>query len=271
MPELPEVETTLRGITPHILNKPIIGVNIRNPRLRWPVDRKLESILTGEPFISAARRGKYLLLQTQSGCLIIHLGMSGSLRITDQKAAYEKHDHFEIVFKDLGSLRLKDPRRFGAVLWTEEPACEHKLLKHLGPEPLSDEFNDEHLFRLYRKKKLSVKQFIMDSRIVVGVGNIYASEALFIAAVRPATAAGRVSRKNYQKLTQAIKDVLSKAIGEGGTTLKDFTQSDGSPGYFKQHLYVYGRNTQPCYHCKTLIKSKIIAQRNSYYCPACQK
>jgi formamidopyrimidine-DNA glycosylase len=275
MPELPEVETTLRGIKPHILARPIIGVTIRNPRLRWPIDTELPTLLVGQQFLSVQRRGKYLLLQTRNGYLIIHLGMSGSLRITNRNTVYDKHDHFEIIFSDNGCLRLKDPRRFGAVIWaecqTEHKINQHKLLKHLGPEPLSDNFNSEYLFKASRKKKVTVKQLIMDSKIVVGVGNIYASEALFLAGIRPAIAAGRLSKKNCLELTLAIKKVLNHAIREGGTTLKDFTQSNGNPGYFKQHLNVYGRNAQPCYHCNTLIKNKIIAQRNSYYCPICQK
>ncbi len=271
MPELPEVETTLRGISPHILHNKISAVNIRNSKLRWPIDLKLKTHLFGEQFFAVQRRGKYLLLQTHRGTLIIHLGMSGSLRMTSRHKSYEKHDHFEIVFADDSCLRLKDPRRFGAVLWTEEPFCKHKLLTHLGPEPLSDEFNHQYLHQAAKNRKLPVKQLIMDSKTVVGVGNIYASEALFLAGIRPAMAAGRLSRNNYLQLTQAIKEVLIKAIGEGGTSLKDFTQSDGNPGYFKQHLNVYGRKALPCYHCSTAIKSKIIAQRNSYYCPACQK
>lgn len=271
MPELPEVETTLRGITPHILDKPITGINIRTPRLRWPIDTRLATRLPGAQLLSVQRRGKYLLLQTSVGHLIIHLGMSGSLRITDKNTAYEKHDHFEIIFTDGCCLRLKDPRRFGAVLWTEDKIEQHKLLQHLGPEPLGNDFNNEYLFKASRKKKASIKQLIMDNKIVVGVGNIYASEALFLAAIRPAIAAGRLSKQSYLELTLAIKNVLTRAIAEGGTTLKDFTQSDGQPGYFKQQLNVYGRKAQPCYHCNSLIKSKIIAQRNSYYCPVCQK
>jgi len=228
MPELPEVETTRRGIAPHIENNTISAVIVRNRNMRWPIPKGLNAKLSKQKIISVTRRAKYLLIKTEIGTLILHLGMSGSLRILATTKEVEKHDHFELQFKDGICLRLRDPRRFGAVLWTKDEPLEHKLLINLGPEPLDKVFNADLLFEKSRKRKTSIKQFIMDAKIVVGVGNIYASEALFNAGINP---------------------ILTQAIKQGGTTLKDFTASDGKPGYFKQKLKVYDRKDEPCLKC----------------------
>ena len=271
MPELPEVETTRKGIAPHIENNPISEVIIRNRNLRWPIPTHLTRKLKSHTFISVTRRGKYLLLNTEAGTLIIHLGMSGSLRIVPVNSPIEKHDHFELQFKDGLCCRLRDPRRFGSVLWTDDDPLLHKLLLNLGPEPLDNNFNTEYLFEKSRKRKTTVKQFIMDSKTVVGVGNIYASESLFLAGIHPKRIAGNISKARYEKLTLAIKKILTAAIKQGGTTLKDFTASDGKPGYFKQKLKVYDRKNEPCLKCKKPIKQIILGQRSTFYCSACQK
>jgi formamidopyrimidine-DNA glycosylase len=271
MPELPEVETTCRGIAPHITGQTVQSVMLRQTRLRWPIPAKLKTILPGQRIEQVRRRGKYLLLDTAVGTVIIHLGMSGSLRIAGQHDAVEKHDHVDIVFSRDCILRLRDPRRFGAVLWTRASPLSHKLLCDLGPEPLSDEFNAETLFQRSRKRQLAIKAFIMDSKVVVGVGNIYANEALFQAGIRPSTPAGRISQQRYQALVLAIKAVLSQAIKAGGTTLRDFTNSEGKPGYFKQKLQVYGRAGEACTICGTRIKLIQQHQRATYYCTHCQR
>jgi formamidopyrimidine-DNA glycosylase len=217
-----------------------------------------------------SRRGKYLQLHTPRGTLILHLGMSGSLRLVDATIAAEKHDHVDIVFDHGMALRLRDPRRFGAVLWTSRPPEQHELLKDLGPEPLSRDFTGDYLYRRSRGRKLSIKAYIMDSKIVVGVGNIYANEALFLSGIRPGKAAGRISRAQYDTLVEQIKSVLRRAIAAGGTTLRDFINGEGKPGYFKQQLNVYGRGGEACFHCGGEIKLRQQAQRATYYCPHCQ-
>lgn len=271
MPELPEVETTCRGISPHIVGQTVQSVLIRQPKLRWPISPGIQRLLPGQRIDQVSRRGKYLLLQTAVGTVIIHLGMSGSLRIVGQSDAAEKHDHVDIVFSKNCILRLRDPRRFGAVLWTSKTAYSHKLLRSLGPEPLSDDFTTDVLFLRSRNRKIAIKPFIMDSKIVVGVGNIYASEALFRAGIRPTTPAGRISFSRYQRLASAIKTVLSAAIESGGTTLRDFTNGEGKPGYFQQKLQVYGRAGEGCATCGTHIKLIQQAQRATYYCTLCQR
>ena len=271
MPELPEVETTLRGISAHILNSPVTQVNIRNPRLRWPIPGDLPEYLSQQAFIRIQRRAKYLLLINPSGTLIIHLGMSGSLRIVPHNAAYDKHDHFELCFANGKALRLKAPRRFGAVLWTTEAIEKHPLISHLGPEPLSGEFNADYCFKLSRGKKVSIKQFIMDSKVVVGIGNIYANEALFASGINPKRAAGRISKVRYERLCKNAVRILKEAIQQGGTTLKDFTGGDGKPGYFKQELLVYGRKKQPCNLCGKPLKEIRLNNRSTVYCTHCQK
>ena len=237
MPELPEVETTLRGISAHVLNSAIIRVNINNPRLRWPVPDDLHQQLQQQSFTSIQRRAKYLLLNCSSGTLIIHLGMSGSLRLEAPAVPYDKHDHVEICFANGKALRLKDPRRFGAVLWTTKAPEQHPLLSHLGPEPLSDDFNDALLFKQSRHKKQVIKNFIMDSSVVVGIGNIYANEALFASSIHPARAAGKIRQKRYRQLCAEIKRILAQAIQQGGTTLKDFIGGDKSEA-FLQGLHI---------------------------------
>ena len=271
MPELPEVETTLRGIEPHIKNHKIKGVVIRNHSLRWPIPSALKKNLTGQVLSDIQRRGKYLLFLTTNGTAILHLGMSGSLRIVKSGTTPEKHDHVDIVFDNNKTLRFRDPRRFGCLLWTSKPAEKHKLISLMGPEPLSDSFNAEYLYKKSRSRKSSIKSFIMDSKIVTGVGNIYASEALFSAGILPTRQASRVSKNRYQLLVQSIQDVLKLAIAQGGTTLKDFTREDGQPGYFKQSLKVYDRAGQTCVECGNTIKQKTLNQRSTYYCSHCQK
>lgn len=270
MPELPEVETTRRGIEPCLVGQTIERIIIRQPRLRWPVPSRLKQVLPGVTIQKVTRRGKYLLLHTAAGTLIMHLGMSGSLRIVTVDTPPEKHDHVDIIFTNHRVLRFRDPRRFGAVLWTTDDPAMHPLLNSLGPEPLNRDFNGEYLFKRSRGRRISIKAFIMDSKVVVGVGNIYANEALFQAGIRPTRKAGKVSKENYQHLAAAIKKVLKAAIRQGGTTLRDFTNGEGKPGYFRQSLQVYGRAGLPCARCHMAIKQIRQEQRTSYYCPHCQ-
>lgn len=269
MPELPEVETTLRGVAPHVVGRKIMEIAVRDKRLRWPVPDAVHD-LTGLKIDSARRRGKYLLFTTSSGTLIMHLGMSGSLRIVDPENPWRKHDHFAILLGSGKQLRLHDPRRFGCVLLSVEPD-KHPLLADLGPEPLEDAFDAAHLFAESRSKSVAVKNFVMDSKVVVGVGNIYASEALFIAGIKPTRPAQKVTRAEYVRLVEAIRQVLSASIEMGGTTLRDFLNEKGEPGYFAQSLRVYDREGQPCLRCGGTIKRIILGQRSTYYCPKCQR
>jgi formamidopyrimidine-DNA glycosylase len=269
MPELPEVETTLRGIEPHLVNQRIARIIVRDPRLRWPVPAEV-SKAEGQQLVGLDRRGKYLLLHLEQGGLIIHLGMSGSLRILQESSAPEKHDHIDVELENGVCLRFNDPRRFGAFLWVDGEMESHELLRDLGPEPLSTEFTTDYLYKRSRDRRVAIKNFIMNGHVVVGVGNIYASEALFMAGIHPQRAAGRISRQRFEGLVAAIRDVLDRAIKQGGTTLRDFVNSDGAPGYFAQELLVYDRAGSDCFQCGTAIKQKVIGQRSSYYCPACQ-
>ena len=269
MPELPEVETTRRGIEPHILHQTITAAVIRDSRLRWPIPGKLPDIVKGLTINNVARRAKYLLLETDQGTLIIHLGMSGSLRILPSATPAGAHDHFDLVFGKQ-CLRLRDPRRFGAVLWTDTDINQHKLIKPLGPEPLSEAFNTDYLYSKSRGRNVAIKNLIMNAHIVVGVGNIYASESLFMAGINPKRKAGKISRQRYDKLVTAIKSVLRKSIKQGGTTLKDFSNEAGKPGYFAQQLQVYGRAGEACFRCDAPIQQVTIGQRSTYYCPHCQ-
>ena len=269
MPELPEVETTLRGIEPFLVNQRIARVIVRDSRLRWPIPTEVKNA-EGQLFISLDRRGKYLLLRLEQGGLIIHLGMSGSLRILQQPLAPEKHDHVDIELENGFCLRFNDPRRFGAFLWVDGEMESHELLQNLGPEPLSTEFTTDYLYKRSRDRRVAIKNFIMNGHVVVGVGNIYASEALFMAGIHPQRAAGRISRQRFEGLVAAIRDVLDRAIKQGGTTLRDFVNSDGAPGYFAQELLVYDRAGSDCFQCGAVIRKKVIGQRSSYYCPACQ-
>lgn len=270
MPELPEVETTLRGIEPHLLNQRIARVIVRNPGLRWPVSTEV-SRAQGQQFVSLSRRGKYLLLGLEHGGLIIHLGMSGSLRILPQPLAPGKHDHIDIELQNGVCLRFNDPRRFGAFLWVEGEMESHELIRNLGPEPLSADFSADYLYHRSHGRRVAIKNFIMNGHIVVGVGNIYASEALFMAGIHPQRGAGRISLQRYEGLVAAIADVLERAIKQGGTTLRDFVNAEGAPGYFAQELLVYNRAGSDCFQCGATILQKVIGQRSSYYCPACQR
>jgi len=270
MPELPEVETTLRGIAPHLNNRQIADVVIRNASLRWPIPGNLPKLLQGQTVRDLQRRAKYLLLAFDHGTLILHLGMSGSLRIQPVGTPAEKHDHFDLVLDSGQLLRLRDPRRFGAVLWHEGDVAQHPLLAALGPEPLQAEFDAEYLYAATRKRKAAIKLVIMDNHVVVGVGNIYANEALFRAGIRPQLAAGRLSRERCAELTRTIKEVLRAAIKKGGSSLRDYVDSDGKQGYFQQHYFVYGRTGEPCRRCGTPIKQLRQGQRSTFYCPQCQ-
>jgi formamidopyrimidine-DNA glycosylase len=270
MPELPEVETTLRGINPHIARKTIEMVIIRQPKLRWLIPPEIKKILKNQQIISTSRRGKYLLLTTKIGSIIIHLGMSGSLRILTANTPPGKHDHVDIVFDNGKILRLNDPRRFGAVLWTTNAPENHTLLAHLGPEPLTPEFSASYIENRAKTHKTAIKTFIMDSKTVVGVGNIYATEALFAAQIHPETPANQIDLDRYRSLVKHIKKILRAAIKQGGTTLKNFSASDGKPGYFKVKLKAYGRKNQPCVVCKTTLVEIRLSQRSTVYCPTCQ-
>lgn len=276
MPELPEVETTCRGIAPHIEGKAIAKLVVRQPQLRWPIPDDLAKLVKGQTILAVRRRAKYILLDIGKskikGTIIIHLGMSGSLRVVKGHAPEpQKHEHFDLVFSNDLLLRFTDPRRFGACLWQDVDSNDNKWLDHLGPEPLSDEFNGEYLFNKSRKRTSAVKTFIMDQKIVVGVGNIYASESLFLSGISPTKAAGKISKAKYEVFAEQIKQVLTKAIAQGGTTLKDFVGSDGKPGYFAQQLHVYGRKDAPCSQCEAPIKQITQGQRSTFYCTNCQK
>lgn len=271
MPELPEVETTRRGIAPHIEGQTIQQLIVRHTQLRWPVQAELAQTLTGLTIDSVARRAKYLLLATRQGTLLVHLGMSGSLRIVKVDQAAGKHDHIDVVFSRDTVLRFNDPRRFGAVLWTEQPVAEHPLLKNLGPEPLLADFTGQLLYTQSRNRKVPVKSFIMDSHVVVGVGNIYANEALFMAGILPTRQAGKISLARYEKLAECIRVVLQHSIDQGGTTLRDFVNEAGNPGYFKQQLRVYGRAGQPCGNCAQPLEEVRLANRTTVFCSRCQR
>ncbi|MDR3414839.1 MAG: bifunctional DNA-formamidopyrimidine glycosylase/DNA-(apurinic or apyrimidinic site) lyase [Nevskia sp.] len=271
MPELPEVETVRRGVEPHVVGRTIREAVVRDARLRWPVPAGFADYVRGKRIRGVARRGKYLIFDLGGDRVIVHLGMTGRLLLLDAKEPLKRHDHVDLVLSGKLLLRFNDPRRFGAVLPWPEAEKEHVLLAGMGPEPLSDDFSGEYLYQRSRGRSAAVKLFIMDGGIVVGVGNIYASEALFRAGIRPAKAAGRVSRVQYDKLAQAIRDVLNFAIAHGGTTLRDYRGSDGNAGYFQQELMVYGREGQACKVCGTPIRRVVLGQRSTYYCHTCQK
>ena len=270
MPELPEVETTRRGLEPHLIGRRFIRVTVYQPRLRWPVPGDMEKKVCGHEIQAVKRRGKYLLIETDDGTLILHLGMSGSLRLSSSLHQSSPHDHVIFTLDNGTCLIFRDPRRFGAVLWTPSLPEFHPLLRHLGPEPLDDQFDGDYLYRQSRHRKQNVKSFIMDQHIVVGVGNIYANEALFCAGIRPTRAAGKIAKQRYQRLSQCIKEVLLRAIGQGGSTLRDFVNEQGQPGYFQLTLNVYGREGLPCPRCGKPIKRITLGQRATYYCPRCQ-
>ncbi|MDK1289690.1 bifunctional DNA-formamidopyrimidine glycosylase/DNA-(apurinic or apyrimidinic site) lyase [Pseudoalteromonas umbrosa] len=269
MPELPEVEVSRLGIEPHIKGRTVEEVRIHNGRLRWPVPEEVAQ-LERTAILAVKRRAKYLLLESEAGTGILHLGMSGNLRVVEKNEPLKKHDHVELLFDNGLALRLNDPRRFGAFLW-QEPDQQHSCFAKLGPEPLTDLFDANHLYQASRGKKVAVKQFIMDNHVVVGVGNIYANESLFKAGIHPKREAGKISLARYQKLTPIIKETLAAAIEQGGTTLKDFAQSDGKPGYFAQELLVYGRKGEPCVQCETILQEIRLGQRSTVYCTKCQR
>ena len=269
MPELPEVETTLRGIAKPLTNARIECLTVRDFRLRWPIPNDLGERIAVKRIVSLQRRAKYILINLESGSLIWHLGMSGSMRIVNESIDLRKHDHVDLALSNGTILRYNDPRRFGCLLWAHD-ALAHPLLNLLGPEPLDIQFDGVYLHKKARGRRIAVKSFIMDQKVVVGVGNIYASEALFLAGIRPARQASRISRARYDALAVHIKGVLQRAIAQGGTTLRDFSQADGRPGYFEQQLHVYGRKKQPCTLCGHAISNKVIGQRASCYCPICQ-
>ncbi|TLU64680.1 bifunctional DNA-formamidopyrimidine glycosylase/DNA-(apurinic or apyrimidinic site) lyase [Thalassotalea litorea] len=269
MPELPEVEVCRQGIEPHVLNQTVDKVIVRNQQMRWPVSEDIDEV-QGEEILAVERRAKYLLLKTVKGTLLLHLGMSGTIRVIDKAFPLKKHDHFDLVITTGKALRLNDPRRFGAILWLKGDVSAHPLLSALGPEPLTDNFPQGYLYEKSRNKSVPIKTFLMNNHIVVGVGNIYANESLFQAGIRPTTPAGKISRKRYDALTLIVKDVLAKAIKQGGTTLKDFTQSDGKPGYFAQELQVYGRGGEDCVVCGSTLKEIKQGGRATVYCSKCQ-
>jgi formamidopyrimidine-DNA glycosylase len=271
MPELPEVETTLRGIEPHLLGQSVVKTVVRQGQLRWPVPDDLAAKLEGKAVQRLERRGKYILFAVEGGALLAHLGMSGSLRIAEADAPIKKHDHVDIVFGNGACLRYHDPRRFGCLLWAEGDPHRHPLLAELGPEPFDAAFSGDYLRQAALGKTAPVKTFIMDSHLVVGVGNIYANEALFRAHIDPRRAAGKISAARYQRLAECIRDVLHAAITQGGTTLRDFVNASGQPGYFQQTLNVYGREGEPCRLCASPIRCVRLGQRSTFYCPRCQR
>lgn len=271
MPELPEVETTLRGIAPAVIGRTIEGAIVREPRLRWRIPRSLASAVTDQAVRGLRRRAKYLIFDLDRGALILHLGMSGSLRLLPAATPPLAHDHVDLLLDNGMCLRFNDPRRFGSLLWTEHDPLAHPLLAALAPEPLSAAFDAEYLARALKGRRVAIKQALMNAQVVVGVGNIYASEALFRAGIRPRRAAGKLRREEIERLVAAIKTVLKDAIRAGGTTLRDYVNPQGVPGYFRQKLYVYEREGEPCLLCGTAIKHCVQGQRSTYYCPQCQR
>jgi formamidopyrimidine-DNA glycosylase len=271
VPELPEVETTRRGLAPHVRGRHIRALRLYERRLRWPVPAALSARVAGQRIVSTGRRGKYLLLELESGTLIVHLGMSGNLRVVPAASPRVRHDHFDLVLDSGCALRFNDPRRFGSLLYVRGDPLAHPLLAGLAPEPLAREFDANYLWRVTRGRRVAVKQLLMNSRLVVGVGNIYASEALFRARIRPRRAARSLRRPEAAQLVRAVRAVLRSAIRAGGTTLRDYLRADGSPGYFRQRLYVYERAGEPCRRCGTPVRAITQGQRSTYYCPQCQK
>jgi formamidopyrimidine-DNA glycosylase len=264
------VETTRRGIAPWVAGRRILRVVVREPRLRWPVPEALPDRLAGARVLDVRRRGKYLILETEAGAVILHLGMSGSLRIADPTSPPGPHDHVDFELDSGTILRLRDPRRFGAVLWGGREPERHPLLRDLGPEPFDARFDGQWLYIRSRGRRVAVKPYLMDARVVTGVGNIYANEALWLAGIDPRRQAGRIGRKRYDRLAEAVRQVLNEAIEAGGTTLRDFVCEDGRPGYFSQALRVYGREGAPCPRCRTPIRRTVLGQRSTYWCPRCQ-
>jgi formamidopyrimidine-DNA glycosylase len=270
MPELPEVETARRGIAPHLIGQRIANVIVRQRQLRWPIPAALVKALPGQTIRAVERRAKYILIKTDAGTALLHLGMSGSLRVLPCRTPPLKADHVDIALVNGQCLRLRDPRRFGSLLWTTADPARHKLLRDLGPEPLGPDFDGDYLFAAARGRKLAARDFLMNTRVLAGVGNIYANECLFLSGIRPQRAAGRITRARYLRLAEAIRQTLEKAIRAGGTTLRDFQNADGRPGYFQQTLNVYGRKNEPCPVCGTAVRALKLGQRSAFYCPHCQ-
>ncbi len=270
MPELPEIETIMRGLAPHLENTIIQDVIVRYPQLRWPIPPNLNRSLNGKQIIGLSRRGKYLLIHVTAGALITHLGMSGSLRILNQATSPTSHDHMDIILSNHTILRYNDPRRFGAILWTEENPLHHPLLKSMGVEPLDAHFTGQYLKQLTLKRRTPIKSFIMNSKIIAGIGNIYAAEALFLAKIHPTTQAYLLTEQQCNQLVASIKKILEFAISKGGTTLKDFVNSEGKPGYFSQQLNVYGRAGKPCMVCHSPLQLMQLGQRSTVFCKQCQ-
>jgi len=273
MPELPEVETTRRGVENSVTGQRLAGAVVRNGRLRWPVPSDLDALLKGQVVQRVWRRAKYLIFETQTGSLIVHLGMSGSLRVVSADFPVEKHDHVDLLIESgaaLRALRFRDPRRFGAMLWQPAGAGTHPLLAHLGPEPLEDDFTGAYLHAELKKRSTAIKLLLMDNRIVVGVGNIYANEALFRAGIHPAMPGDKLRRAVCDRLVVIVKETLAEAIAAGGSTLRDFVDAAGKPGYFQQNYFVYDRSDQPCFKCGTPIRTTRQGQRSTFWCPHCQ-
>jgi formamidopyrimidine-DNA glycosylase len=271
LPELPEVENTRRGLAPRVRGRRIVALELYERRLRWPVPARLPAAVRGQRIGAARRRGKYLMLGLTHGTLLLHLGMSGSLRVVPRAAPRAPHDHFDLVLDSGVALRLNDPRRFGSLLYTRGDPLAHPLLRKLAPEPFASAFDDPYLWRITRGRRLAIKQLLMNSRLVVGVGNIYASEALFRARIRPRRQARGLTRADAARLTRSVRAVLRQAIRAGGTTLRDYRGADGAPGYFRQRLYVYERAGKPCRRCGSPVRAFMQGQRSTYYCPSCQK
>ena len=271
MPELPEVETTRRGLEPHLAGQTILRLTVRDPRLRWPIDARLPQLLAGQQVAAVQRRAKYLLLRLTHGTVLWHLGMSGSLRVVPSDLPVDPHDHIDLTLTAGHTVRFNDPRRFGSLIYVTGDPQAHPLLAKLAPEPFDPAFDADYLWRATRRRKVSVKQLIMNGQVVTGVGNIYASEVLFQAGIRPGRRSRSLKREEAARLVGAIRKVLKRAIRVGGTTLRDYVNPDGNPGYFRQKLYVYERSGEPCRICGTPIRSLTQGQRSTYYCPVCQK
>jgi formamidopyrimidine-DNA glycosylase len=271
LPELPEVETTRRGIEPYAVGRKIVRLAVHEPRLRWPVARTMSRQVAGQKIRATARRAKYLLFELEAGTLLLHLGMSGSLRVLPAGTARRRHDHIDLVLDSGQALRFNDPRRFGSLHYTDRPVNEHPLLVRLAPEPFDRAFSAAYLYRVTRRRRVAIKQLLMNSRLVVGAGNIYANEALFRARIRPQRQARSLSRADAARLVRAVRAVLKAAIRAGGTSLRDYVGADGAAGYFRQKLYVYERAGSPCRLCRTAVRHVNQGQRSSYYCPLCQK
>ena len=271
MPELPEVETTRRELEPRLVGRRVRRVLVREPRLRWPIPPELPERLEGHQITGLARRAKYLLASARDGTALIHLGMSGSLRVTTRDDPAGPHDHVDWWLDDGRCLRYRDPRRFGAMLWWEGPPAGHPLLSHLGPEPFSDAFHGTWLHERSRGRRAAVKSFLMDGRTVAGVGNIYANEALFEAGIHPGRPAGRISRERYDRLAGALRRILSRSIGVGGTSFRDYVRTGGEPGGFQARLMAYDRAGEGCVRCGATLRGRTIGQRSTVWCPRCQR